>query len=540
MLAELLLPNDQELDLGSCSLENEIVTVEITSRQGSANCPQCGTNSTRIHSYYQRKLADLPCTVYLLRLVWTVRRFFCDKPECKRVTFVEQVPSVARRYARKTNRLSDYQTRLAYVLGGRPGARLAKDQRISVSHDTLIRLIRDTPDVENTTPTVMGVDDWAIRKGQSYGTILVDLETHEPVDLLPERSADTLATWLKEHPGVEIISRDRSNEYSKGATEGAPDATQIADRWHLMKNLRETVERYLEQNQGCLAAAGKTEETSQKEEAVTQPAKLTKHEQERYIKRAKRIRRYEAVRQLHQQGLSQREIARRMGIGPQTVRKYLKADRYPEYAKRKKREGMLDPYKDYLEKRWQEGVHNASALWRELLDQGYSGERGMVGLWAAEKRKKKQPSQNIDETESSTLISGKWSAKRASWLLFTEESKLSQLDWQALQRMHQVQPELVIVQELTQDFLTMIRKRQPEALSPWLERVKQSKIAALAGFHKGIQQDLAAVQAALTYEWSNGQTEGQVNRLKMVKRQMYGRANFDLLRKRFLGLPNPP
>jgi len=314
----------------------------------------------------------------------------------------------------------------------------------------------------------------------------------------------------------------------------------VADRWHLMKNLRAALERYLEQNQTCLAAAGGAKEGSQPEIPTTPSAKLTKKERERQIKRAQRIRRYEAVRQLHQQGWSQREIARRMSIGPQTVRKYIKADRYPEYAQRIKPDSILDPYRDYLEQRWQEGVRNASALWRELRDQGYGGERGMVGRWAAKKRTPKPPDKKSGELQSLAPIAGKWSAKRASWLLFAEENQLGQHDWQALQRMHQTQPELVIVQELTQDFLIMIRQRQPEKLSPWLEKVKQSKIAALAGFHQGIQQDLAAVQAALTYETSNGQTEGQVNRLKMVKRQMYGRANFDLLRKRFLGLSYPP
>jgi transposase len=540
MLAELLLPDEGELRMESCRLEDGVVVIRATARQVTANCRQCGTPSWRVHSHYQRTLADLPCTAFPLRLDWIVRRFFCDNSECQQVTFTEQIPDVAARYARKTKRLANFQTQLAFALGGKPGARLARALGIEISSDTLLRLIRDAPDPEYPTPRVLGVDDWALRKGQAYGTILVDLEGRCPVDLIPERSADKLATWLKAHPGVEIISRDRSNEYKNGATTGSPDAIQVADRWHLMKNLREALERYLEQNQTCLAAAGEAKERSPQEAPTTQPAKLTKQELERQIKRAKRMRRYEAVRQLHQQGLSQREIARRMAIGPQTVRKYIKADRYPEYAQRIKQDSILDPYIDYLEKRWQDGVRNASALWRELREQGYTGARGMVGLWAAKKRTPKQADKKSGEPESTEPISGKWSAKRASWLLFTEENKLGQHDWQALQRMHQTQPELVMVQELTQDFLTMIRQRQPEALSPWLERVKQSKIAALAGFHKGIQQDLAAVQAALTYEWSSGQTEGQVNRLKMVKRQMYGRAKFDLLRKRFLGLPNPP
>jgi len=538
MLAELLLPEDGELRLENCCLEDGVVTMRVTARQIRANCPDCEVPSGRVHSHYQRTLADLPCTAFPLRLYWTVRRFFCDHPACQRVTFTEQIPKVAARYARKTKRLAGFQTQLAYVLGGKPGARLATVLGINTSADTLLRLIRAASEPEYPTPKVLGVDDWALRKGQTYGTILVDLESQHPVDLIPERSANTLATWLKAHPGVEIISRDRSNEYTNGATEGAPNAIQVADRWHLMKNLREAVARYLEQHQTCLAAAGEMQARASHEEPP--PTKLTKQEKARQIKRAKRIRRYEAVRRLHAQGLSQRAIARRMSIGPQTVRKYLKADRYPEYAQRQKQASILDPYKDYLEQRWQAGARNASALWRELRAQGYAGERGLVALWAAAKRKPKQTQPPTEEPASTRPIAGKWSAQRASWLLFVAESELNHLDQHALQRMHQVQPELVIVQQLTQDFLAMMRQRLPDKLAPWLAQVKRSKIGALAGFGQGIQQDLAAVQAALTYEWNNGQTEGQVNRLKVLKRQMYGRAKFDLLRKRFLGLPNPP
>lgn len=540
------MPDDQELRLENCALVDNIVHIEVTARQTFANCRQCGTASARIHSRYQRTLADLPCTAFALRLSWTVRRFFCDNADCDRVTFVEQIPAVARRYARKTLRLADYQTRLAYALGGRPGARFAAEQDILVSRDTLIRLIRNTPEPEEAKSRVVGVDDWAFRKGYNYGTLLVDLEKRCPIDLLSERSAEALSNWLKAHPGVEIISRDRSHEYRLGAAEGAPQAVQIADRWHLIKNLREALERYLEQHQVCLSAAGQsteksTAETTPVEATPTIPQKkLTKVERQRQIKRTKRVRRYEAVRALHRQGLSQREIARRMRIGPQTVRKYLKSDQFPEYAQRKKKGSMLDPYKDDLEKRWQAGLRNASALWRELREQGYPGARGLVALWAVAQRKREHGNPPVQPEDPLTVTITPWSAKRASWLLFEEETQLGLAEWQALQRMVAVHPELVRVQELAHEFLAMVRQRQPTKLEPWLAHIKQAKIPTLDGFSHGIQKDLLAVKAAMTYEWSNGQTEGQVNRLKMLKRQMYGRANFDLLRRRFLGWSRPP
>ncbi len=237
------------------------------------------------------------------------------------------------------------------------------------------------------------------------------------------------------------------------------------------------------------------------------------------------------MKELYQRGLSKSEVGRCLGLDFRTVAKYIKANECPIHAGRRKRSGKLTPYMDYMTKRWDEGCHKATRIWREIQKLGFDGSRRIVGEWATEKRK---------SASASTLIAKKvvpWSASRASWLLVKQGDDLTDEDRQALERMKQADAKVAEAYALGQRFTDMIRERQSEALLPWLEDVGKSRISALTGFARGIKQDLAAVTNALSLPWSNGQTEGQVNRLKLIKRQMYGRANFDLLRRRVIGGP---
>ena len=465
--------------------------------------------------------------------------------------------------------LASQQQQAAFVLGGEAGASLLAIMGMAVSPDTLLRLIRKAPEPEVKTPRVLGVDEWAKRKGQSYGTILVDLEAHRPVDLLPDKSAESFAAWLKEHPGVEVISRDRGVEYMKGATEGAPDADQVADRWHLLTNLRDTMKRLLESTRACLkAAAEKATDESQDEsrerkqeqvsathaESADKPAETkpietkqidatprTRAEQKKLARHAIRQERYEAVCQLHQQGVSIRGIARRLRLSRPTVRKYIEAETCPMYPEDVKRGSKLAPYVGYIQQRWDAGCHNASQIWRELCGLGFDGSRGLVACWVSGQRTKDPssfalpPSSDSESTPNPEVVP--WSVNRASWLLVKQEDDLVDEDRQTLERMKEADEKVAEAYTLGQRFTSMVRERKSEALIPWLEDVGKSKIDALTGFANGIKQDLAAVTNALSLPWSNGQVEGQVNRLKLIKRQMYGRANFDLLRRRVLGIP---
>jgi transposase len=534
MITNVLFPAELQLHVDRIEMEEDTVNISITSTNGRSVCPRCQTMSERIHSSYQRHPADLPLADYTVRLIMAVHRFFCDNGDCDARTFTERIPAFIQHYARRTNRLANKQRKVAFEVGGEAGKRLLIAMDMTVSSDSLLRLVHNAPEPEVETPRVLGVDDWSQRKGHSYGTILVDLETHKPVDLLPDRTAESFAKWLEGHPGVEIISRDRGVEYIKGANEGAPDADQVADRWHLLSNLRDTMKRLLESKRACLKAAADkanhTEATVRKQEELYS-AKLTKAEKRKLERQARRQERFEAVKELHGQGFYIAEIARLLNMDWKTVSKYVQADECPLYSgKRSRRPHKLDPYKEYITQRWQSGCHSSTEILHEIRQLGYDGSRSIMMDWVAKTLKPPRPSHPRLSTK--TIVP--WSPSRASWLLVKKKDELTEEDKQALERMKQADEKVAEAYDLGQRFTEMVRERQSEALLPWLEDATSSGIGALKQFAKGIKQDLAAVTNALSLPWSNGQTEGQVNRLKLIKRQMYGRASFGLLRKRVL------
>lgn len=537
MLIKLLLPDPTKLKFENWRCEDETLIVEVSTIESAACCPYCGTMSHRIHSYYERKPLDLPWSRFTVRLMLRVRRFYCNETSCRYQTFVERLPSIIAPYARRTSRLTEAQEDVALCLGGEVGARVLTGMRMPSSPDSVLRLIRDSAEPAGWTPKVLGVDDWAFRKGQNYGTILVDLERNRPVDLLPERSAESLAQWLLAHPGVEVISRDRGNEYIKGATLGAPDAIQVADRWHLLKNLRDTLQRLLERNRNWLRVASKVDEEAADTVETTPTSLATRPEKEREARRAIRQERFQAVNDLHRAGISKREIARRFGMSFNTVTKYIESTTCPFYPEGRRSRSLLDPYLDYLQAEWDAGRHNASQLWREIRGQGFAGSRGLVAIWAAEKRKDlanpKAKGATSDMSKTPPLP-----ASKAVWLFLKSDEDMSADDESALKRMMDSDPQVEWVRSLTQDFVEMLKKRRTSTLSPWLKAVSKCQIRALQKFADGLRKDIDAVRAALELPWSNGQVEGQVNRLKFIKRSMYGRANFDLLRKRVLARPH--
>ena len=390
-------------------------------------------------------------------------------------------------------------------------------------------------------PKVIGVDDWAKHKGQSYGTILVDLERRSTIDLLPDREASSLATWLKQNPGVEFISRDRAGSYAEGARQGAPSAVQIADRWHLSSNMTDAVERFLNTKQSCLRqAVSRVNNTTGAAEEPRAGIPDTKRPSKVELWNERRRVRHKQVQTLHQQGASIQAISRELRMHRRTVRMMLRAETCPERAAPSKRQSRIDRHLKYLSRRWAEGCHNSAQLHREIRSQGYRGSessiRHFVARWRASlpdglKRARRGPNSPPPKTGGKKIVA---SARRTTWLLLRDVEKLEAEERAFVEHLVEISPEIAEAQILAREFNRIIKQRDREAFPSWMERMSQSRIREMKNLASGLERDRAAVAAALEYEWSSGPTEGHINRLKTLKRAMYGRAKFDLLRIRVL------
>jgi len=549
-----LLPQLPGLQLEHFEIAGETISILLRATAITASCPACGTPSSHIHSSYSRAPADLPWAGYNVHLHLTVRKFFCKCNACARRIFTERLPELVAPYARRSARLAQIVSLVAFALGGQAGARLIDHLGMPVSASTLLRCIRRAADQPTNTPRVLGLDDFALRKGRIYGTILVDLENHRPIDLLPDRTAETLAAWLHTHPGIEIISRDRSTEYTRGATLGDPQARQIADRFHIVANLREALERQLDRNRSkfggiVLPRAGVADEGNQTvpTAAQRQPAPRSAAEETAWqTRRARKQARFARVRAKQQAGESINSIAAQMGISRSTVYRYLRSDSDPTATRMSVPRSILDPYLPYLYVRWQAGCENGVQLWREIKEHGYPGTRAMVARWVAQQRqtpaktgpRKYQTPQyrELRDTARQEREQRTPSSKRLSYFLLRQPTKLNMAEKAVLQQLREVCPDIATGYPLVQEFLQMVHKEIGEQLDSWMSKVTVSNLEDLQRFAVGLERDKAAVRAGLSEDWSNGQVEGQVNRLKLKKREMYGRAKFDLLRKRVLNV----
>jgi transposase len=543
------LPIPRSLHVETLLLDEEGLTILAASEATDVRCPVCGEPAERVHSRYVRTLADLPWAKLAVRLRVHVRKFFCDNAACPRQIFAERLAGIAHAHARRTDRQGAALTAIAFANGGEAGARLAAALGYPVSPDTLLRLIRRDPEAVLPTPAVLGVDDWALHKGLTYGTLLVDLERHRPVDLLPDRSSASLATWLRAHPGIEVIARDRAGAYAEGARDGAPDATQVADRWHLVANLADALEAFLRGKGACRKAAAAALATPASADAQPRspPDEMyqgkRRHPQpERWRERmeaaaeagvARRRANYERVRALHAAGMTVAEIARTVGIARMTVYKYRREG--PPLRKRHTvhgRQRVLEPYEPYLLQRWHEGCHTATVLWREIRAQGFAHSMTNVHRFVAQLRREGPPPAGRPRT-ALTTPEGPPPRHVAALILRRPEQRTAE-QRAYLKQLCGQDSAIATAVDLAADFLGMLRRREGERLPAWLDRAEASGLGDLARFARTLRQDHDAVQAGLTLRYSNGQTEGQVTRLKLLKRQGYGRAKVDLLRKRVL------
>jgi len=471
-----------------------------------------------------------------VKLILRVRKFFCRTLSCKRRIFTERLPGIVAPRARTTERLTVLLQAVAFALGGEAGARLAKRIGLATSPATLISMIRRTPLPEPSPARVLGVDDWAKRKGRSYGTALVDLERHRLIELLADRESETLARWLKANPGTEVISRDRSEKYAAGGRRGAPAATHVADRWHLLSNWREATERVFDRHRGRIKQVilpkpepvGKPAAAVLPAKSVNRPRKYA--EEKRARAQAERQARYEVIRERYAKGEYLMTIARDLGIEYRTARKYALSDECPTRKPQPKRGRILEPYEPYLKARWAEGCKNGKQLHREIAAHGYPGARTQVAILVARLRRE----ENEGKPQAPSTTGDPLTPHKAAMLLLRKPERLTDADSTALARLRDVHPEVGTTIAFTERFVGIVRERQGAKLSEWLSDAEASEVREVRQFAHKVRQDEAAVRAGCTLRWSNGQTEGQVTKLKAIKRSMYGRAKFDLLRQRAL------
>jgi transposase len=524
------LPEGMRLD--QIQITEQGLLLEVVATSPTSCCPLCSEVSSSIHCHYQRTLRDVPCAGRRVQLHLRVRKFSCRNPLCERKVFAERLPDLVKPFARMTIRYAEQITSIGLATCGKGGARLAARLGIRTSRQTILRRIMELPEFPAASILFLGIDDFAFLRGRRYGTILVNLETRRVADLLPDRKAETAATWKRQQPDLMAVSRDRGGDYAAAATAGAPQAIQCADRFHVMKNLGEAIEgllaRHLATHRSKL-----TEQSSAPplaEAQSKQPPKLSPKEAEgSQAKRAERLARYQQVVTLHTLGFSQTAIAQQVGIGHATVSRWLRSGAFPEQQPRPRRT-HLDPHLPFLREQWEAGCHNIAQLYRELVARGYTHSyrsvyKQLVRLLAEGQKNPEGPS---------LFPRPPLPARQATVLFLRRPEKLTVEEQESLLIIRQFHSEVDLAYDLVQQFAQMLRERLGERLDGWLDQVNQSSISELQSFAAGVEKDKEAVRAGLTWWINNGMVEGHVTKLKLIKRQGYGQAGFPLLRKRVL------
>jgi len=410
---------------------------------------------------------------------------------------------------------------------------------------TVLRLVAAVPDQEITAaPEVLGVDDFALAKGQVYGTVLVDMRTGDVIDLLPDREAATLEAWLTAHPGAAIICRDRAGNYAEGARAGAPGAIQVADRWHLWHNLAEYAEKTVAGHRGCLKdqpgsgdAGGsdapgtdgtpEQEPPGQAEDGKVPPdGFLDACGRERRLVTRTRDR-YAEIRGRLDAGESLSAISRVTGLDRKTVQRFARAGSAGELlGKATSRESRLDEFKPYICQRWNQGVTDAASLHAELQEQGWAGSVQTVRRYVRPFRQAAaapDPAPAVPKTRQIT----RWLLTRPDHLQADEQAQLAAIRARC--------PHIDALAGHVTAFAEMMTARTGSRdLEAWLAAVEADDRSGLRSLAAGIRNDQQAVTNGLTLHWNSGRVEGTVNKIKMLKRQMYGRAGFGLLRKRVI------
>src|SRR5262245_15057558 len=528
-----LLVGTDRWRVGTLALEPDgAVLLSAAPASAQPPCPACGTPSARRHSWYRRTALDLPWRGHAVRLRLWARRFFCDAPSCPRQVFAERFPGLLARYARRTEAATRLLLAIARCAGGAAGARLARVAGLPVSPDTLRRLLRAFGPAGAPTPSVLGVDEFALGRPERYGLVLVDLTSRRPVDLLPDQEASTLAGWLRQHPGVGVVARDRGQHVREGVTLGAPAAVQIADRFHLLRNVVDALDDVRRQRPAAGRPAGRgaarTAHAAPPPDPDGQPPWETPPAAgtERQPSTRAGPRRWARVRELRAAGRPVGAVGQDSGLTPRTVRRLLRRPTPPpqEYVQHRRVPKPLEPFVPYLQQRWLEGCRTGRVLTEELRARGYQGSgtgvRSLIARWRPPKPPPTPPRPPRPPVR---------------WPLLLDPAALNEEERTALQGALAADPVLARAYGLVQQFRAVLRARDLPGFEAWLQAAAASELAPFTRLAAGLLGDGDAVRHAFLYPWSTGPVEGHITRIKLLKRQGYGRAKIPLLRARVLG-----
>ncbi|MBB6553368.1 ISL3 family transposase [Nonomuraea rubra] len=484
--------------------EDDLIRVMARTRDEPVPCPVCGALSGRVHGYVSRTVTDVPVDGRRVVVSLQVRRLVCPAWGCPRQTFREQVPGLLERYQRRTSRLTGQLGAVVKELAGRAGARLSAVLAVTISRSTALRLLARLPLPALRIPRVLGVDDFALKRRHRYATILIDAETGERIDVLPGRGADVLETWLRSHPGVEIVCRDGSGAYGEAVRRALPDAVQVGDRWHLWANFCDKTLAEVRSHSACWATVNPSRPAGVHEQTTRE--------------------RWQKIHDLLERGVGLLECARRLNLSLNTVKRYARTHK-PEALRRapRYRPTLVDPYRDHLrERRAADPAVAVQQLFREIKVLGYTGSLNLLYRYITQGRA---------EGERPVIT-----PRRLARLLLTHPDRLRDSDTQLVQELTAACPELAELARHVRSFAELLTPADGNdaKLTAWIATLRAADLPHLHGFANGIELDRDAVNAALTLPHHNGRTEGVNTRTKRIMRQMHGRAGFDLLRHRIL------
>ena len=527
-----MFPSELKIKKIAASHGDTKIVFTITSIQKRSNCPLCGKYGNHIHSHYTRNLADLPISGKLVQLQLRARKFFCYNKSCPRKVFTERFGLGILPYARRLCRSIDVLRTIGLEVGGNKGALISRIVGSPVSSSTMLRLVKQMEMEEPLlTSGIVGVDDWAFKKGRNYGTIIVDLETRKVVDLLPDRETDTLSQWLLRHPEIHTVARDRASAYSKGIKNGTTNAIEVADRFHLLVNLREAFKKVLYLHNSVLKEAfveysrPNTVLLINSHEAVPESApKPDVPNSQRQIK-------FERAKELSQQGYSLKAIAGILNAHRRTIKKYIRLEEFPRRQAPSNQRYMTNffEFKEYLFRLYND--QDYLSLYTNIRAQGFNGKyTQFCHNMNRFIKPKKSGLPRLPPIET-------WSTSRLSFMVLQQKDALNLKDQRFLDLLYRKAPQIDVAAELARDFKSLFIGKVEGTLKDWLVRALDPK-SELRNFAKGIQKDYDAINQAVISTISNGQVEGQVNKLKNIKRMMYGRADFQLLRRMVLASSN--